>query len=182
MSRTARRKDFKRDVRSFVVPRSAPPSISRKQTAFHITTSKKSISRPDRGISRKPSAFYITSDEVALYHDGIAVHITPHSGTSRSLREHITHRQVHITFASRTYHDGTAVHITPRSGISRRFSDITHLPQIKKQGLTEALSRTLPLPLLFFSLIDTYCECRQTAKISKIIQLTTHQQTSWTFS
>ena len=108
---------------------------------------------------------------------------------SRSHREHITHRQVHITFASRTYHDGTAVHITPHSGISRSLEEhITSLqrhhssPANKKQGLTEALSRTLPLPLLFFSLIDAYCECRQTAKISKITPLTTHQQTSWTFS
>ena len=29
------------------------------------------------GISRKPKAFYITCDEVASYHDGNAVYITP---------------------------------------------------------------------------------------------------------
>ena len=54
-------RNFIRDVRSFGVPRAH---------SAHITLAIASI-------SRKPSAFYITSDEVALYHDGIAVYITP---------------------------------------------------------------------------------------------------------
>ena len=61
-------RDFIRDVRSFVVPRSALPSISRRATRGYITLVIASI-------SRKPTAFHITRTECA-YHDGNAVYIT----------------------------------------------------------------------------------------------------------
>ena len=50
-------RNFIRDVRNFVVPRAR---------SAHITLAIAII-------SRKSAAFHITRDEVALYHDGIAV-------------------------------------------------------------------------------------------------------------
>ena len=59
MSRTARRNDFKRGIRSFVVPRSAPPSIS--LSLMSIARKREYHESQRLSISRATKLLYITT-------------------------------------------------------------------------------------------------------------------------
>ena len=78
---------------AFVICRDA-----RRKAAFHAH--KVRISRlAQPSISRKPPAFYITRDEVALYHDGNAVYITPLQRTRKEFAMRKTSHELAIEFA-----------------------------------------------------------------------------------
>ncbi len=70
----------------------------RKAVAFHARLCRAYHAVED-GISRKPTAFHITRDEVALYHDGNAVHITPPQVDKQEFIMARTSHELSIEFA-----------------------------------------------------------------------------------